>query len=75
MRTREVIVTLRKEGFDVTPGYLDFLFREEHLVKPSKNGPYLSWQPADADRLRSVLWRRGRGPKDVTEQGDACGSE
>ena len=62
MRTSEVIKSLSEEGFEVTPGYLDFLFRERYLPKPSKSGPCLDWEPVDVDRLRSVLRRRGRGP-------------
>ncbi len=62
MRTGAVIATLRQEGFDLTPGYLDYVLRERHLIPPERNGVGYVWEKADVDRLRSVLRRRGRGP-------------
>jgi len=70
MHTSDVIRRLRSEGYDITPGYLDFLFRERHLPRPPpKDGPHLRWAKADMDRLRSVLKHRGRGPRDTSEIG------
>ncbi len=65
MRTGEVVEILRKQGFEVTPGYLDFLFRELHLPRPPLRGSRLDWRQADVQRLKAVLARRGRAPIDA----------
>jgi len=61
--TREVVVQLRAEGFSFKgEPYVNSLIRTEALAPPEKFGNQFAWQPADVDRLRGVLRRRGRGP-------------
>ena len=62
MRTGEVVAVMRAEGFELTPGYLDFLIRERHVPPPERNRAGYIWAKADIDRLRGALRRRGRGP-------------
>jgi hypothetical protein len=64
LSTRDVVESLRREGFDLSIGYLQFLWRERHLLRPdARFGDAFAWTDADVDRLRSVLRRRGRGPQ------------
>ena len=62
MKTSTVLEMLRREGYDVTGGYLDFLFREHHIERPPMERRRMIWAPADVNRLKSVLKRRDRGP-------------
>jgi hypothetical protein len=60
-RTSQVIDRLRREGYAVSPGYLQYLLRERILRAPSERfaGAYV-WRENDFERLRQVLRRRGR---------------
>ena len=61
--TSELVDQLRKEGYRVTTGYLQFLLREHPVLKPAgKLGPLYVWEPADIERLKAALVERGRGP-------------
>ena len=71
MRTGEAVLTLRAEGFDLTPGYLDFLIREQHFLPPLQVTAGYAWELPDLERLRSVLRRRNRGP--AVDRCTACG--
>ena len=62
--TREIIDGLLAEGFTTSDGHVRYLLRERVLPMPDQRGPagVLIWSPADVDRLKSILRRRGRGP-------------
>jgi len=61
--TTDVLDQLREDGFRVSAGYLRFLFRERILAPPLQRvGGVFAWDETDAERLRSLLLRRGRGP-------------
>ena len=61
--TSALVDRLRDEGFEVYPGYVHSLVRERAIAPPPKGpGCAFIWQPADVDRLRYELARRGRGP-------------
>lgn len=64
MRTGEVVSAMRAEGFDLTPGYLDFLIRERHLHRPGCDAAGYVWTDPDVQRLKSILCRRNRGPNE-----------
>ena len=62
--TADVVDGLRAEGFAVTRTYVGWALRDRHIPTPEKGpGGALIWTDADAQRLRSFLYRRGRGPK------------
>ena len=62
--TTQVVNRLRAEGFRVNAGYVAWLIRDRWLPTPEKGpGGAFIWTDADAQRLRSFLHRRGRGPK------------
>ena len=62
--TVDVIDGLRAEGFAVTRTYLGFLVRDRWLPAPESGpGGAFIWTDADVQRLRSLLHRRGRGPR------------
>ena len=63
MRTRDLVSALRSEGFAVTPAYLDFLIRERHLDRPNRDAVGYVWSDPDIQRVRSLLFRRNRGPQ------------
>ena len=57
MRTSEVIRALRTEGYEITSGYLDFLFRKAYLSRPAKEGAFstgvrLTWPGTDGGARR-----------------------
>jgi hypothetical protein len=60
--TRAVLDGLTAEGFRVTAAYLMYLTRERVIPPPAKMCGALVWGPGDIARIRSVLYRRGRGP-------------
>ena len=62
--TSEVLDRLRAEGFEVSVGYLQYLLRERVIPTPAARiGGVFVWSPADEERLRGELIRRGRGPE------------
>ena len=61
--TRAVLDGLTAEGFRVTAAYLMYLTRERVIPPPEKMCGALVWGPGDIARIRSVLYRRGRGPQ------------
>lgn len=61
--TRAVLDCLAAEGFRVTTAYLAYLTRERIVPPPAKVCGALVWGSGDVARIRSVLYRRGRGPK------------
>jgi len=64
--TNEVIDQLRGEGFDLTMGYLGFVFREHKIEKPPSVGRTLIWQEENIAALREWLESRGRLLPDAT---------
>ncbi len=60
--TRTVIADLRREGFDVSWGYVSYLCREGFPVPEQKISGVLVWEDDDVQRLRWALERRNRGP-------------
>ncbi len=73
----EVIDELRGEGYLVNCSYLQFLLRDRQIPTPPKGpGGCLVWSEADAQSLRGILIRRGRGPQgeDAREAGNAIHS-
>ena len=62
LRTRDVLGRLRRAGYRVSPGYLQYLLREGIVAPPETTfGRALVWEEPDIDRLRWALERRGRG--------------
>jgi hypothetical protein len=62
--TAQVLDQLRAEGFEVSHSYLGWLIRDRLFIPPEKApGGAWVWQPADIERLRQALRRRGRGPE------------
>ena len=67
--TTAVVDGLRAEGFRVNVGYVQWALRDQHIPTPEKGpGGALIWTEADARRLRSFLYRRGRGPKGAAHE-------
>ena len=68
--TTQMLEQLRGEGYQVSPGYLQYLLREGLLTAPQKVfcGIYV-WGPSDVSRLQSLLRRRGRGPEKAEAPG------
>ena len=60
--TSDVVQNLKAEGFSVNCGYVSYVLRERLIARPQKVGGIWLWDEPDADRLRSLLRRRGRGP-------------
>lgn len=61
--TADVVRQLRREGFELSFGYLQYLVREGLFGPPQERvGVVFVWSEPDIQRLRSVLVRRGRGP-------------
>jgi len=64
MTTSQLIERLQAQGYQITPGYLSYLLREQTILKPNERAGLLYlWQPADVDRLKAELQHRGRGPR------------
>ena len=64
LATSALVDQLRAAGYRITTGYLQFLCRENPVLKPEeKLGPLYVWQPADVERLKAALVERGRGPR------------
>jgi len=62
--TTAVVDRLRGDGFQVNAGYVAWLIRDRWLPAPEKGpGRAMIWTDADVQRLRSILYRRGRGPE------------
>lgn len=59
--TTKVINQLREEGYQISPGYLQYLLRERILSPPKERflGSYV-WGEEDIERLRRVLQHRSR---------------
>ncbi len=66
--TTAMLDQLRGEGYTVSAGYLQYLLRERTLAPPAARiaGVFI-WEPADVDRVRRALRRRGRGPERAEE--------
>ena len=61
--TVDAVNLLRSEGYSVSPGYVAWALREGHVPAPDgRIGMAYLWTDADVQRLRSFLYRRGRGP-------------
>ena len=68
--TREVIARLRAEGFDLDDSALRYLLRSYRCAPPDRRaGTLFLWSDADVDRLKSALWRTGRGPQVIHAEG------
>jgi len=64
--TLNVVDDLRREGFCVNLGYVQYLLRERVVPMPEKApGGALVWEPFHIDRLKAELRRRGRGPEET----------
>ena len=62
--TSELVTKLRAEGVQISHSYVTYLLRERVIPMPAKGpGGVLLWEPADVQRLRSELVRRGRTPR------------
>ena len=62
--TSQVVDGLRETGFDISHAYVAYLLRERVIAEPERGpGRAFLWCEADIERLRGVLFRRGRGPK------------
>ena len=70
--TNEVLALMEQEKFDITRGYLDFLWREKHMEKPKVWNRSLMWTDADIAALREALTERGRFLED--EEPRECGT-
>ena len=59
--TRNVIQRLRREGYDVSCGYVMYVLRDG-LMPPPQKGPanVFLWTDIDVARLRRILAKRGR---------------
>lgn len=62
LATNEIIELLTREGFRLDGPYVKMLTSRGYISPPAKIAGRFLWQKADADRLRSILRRRGRGP-------------
>ena len=61
--TTAVVDQFRAEGFRCNVGYVQWVLRDRHIAMPEKGpGGVFIWTDADVQRLRSFLYRRGRGP-------------
>ena len=67
--TRAVLDSLTAEGFRITAAYLAYLTRERVIPSPAKVCGALVWGQGDVARIKSVLMRRGRGPRPVHARG------
>ena len=73
--TRSVLDGLTAEGFRVTAAYLGYLTRERIIPPPAQVCGALVWESGDVARIRSVLYRRGRGPAPKAEKADSAKGE
>lgn len=62
--TSAVVDMLRAQGFRVSAGYVQYALRERLIAQPERGaGGCLLWGDGDVARLKSLLYRRARGPK------------